>query len=179
MLCGGLQSLAETLGSGTLFGIVVHLLRAYLYLYPVAVGSHDSKLHSPVSGGLGVGDPVLDAIGVYLLKDYDAIEHTKPALTIFHLMGMHVNYRVRCPNSKKQWKAEDYPNDSDMRKKNIKVMADYDNAVWYNDSVVNQIIERFKGDEAIIVYLPDHGEEVFGPGARHFFGRMHDTTVNR
>lgn len=114
-----------------------------------------------------------------LLKDYDAIEHKQPALTIFHLAGMHVNYRVRCPNSKKQWKVEDYPNDTDMRKKNIKVMADYDNAVWYNDSVVNQIIERFRGEEAVIIYLPDHGEEVFGPGARHFFGRMHDTTVSR
>ena len=102
-----------------------------------------------------------------------------PNLTIFHLMGQHVNYRTKCPNSKKKWKAGDYPNDMDMPEKRRRMMADYDNAVWYNDSVVNQIIERFKKEDAIIVYVPDHGEEVFGPGARHFCGRMHDAVITK
>lgn len=122
-----------------------------------------------------------------LLHDYDAqvlprdeqqVSGTKH-LTIFHLMGMHVNYRIRCPNSKKRWGAGDYPDDMDMPEKRRKVMAYYDDAVWYNDSVVNQIVERFKDKEAVIVYVPDHGEEVFGPGARHFFGRMHDAKINK
>lgn len=122
-----------------------------------------------------------------LLQDYDAqvvprdeqqVSGSKH-LTIFHLMGMHVNYRIRCPNSKKRWGAGDYPNDMDMPEKRRKIMGYYDNAVWYNDSVVNQIVERFKDKEAVIVYVPDHGEEVFGPGARHFFGRMHDARINK
>ena len=100
-------------------------------------------------------------------------------LTIFHLMGQHVNYRIRCPNSKKRWGADTYPNDMDMPAKRRKMMADYDNAVWYNDSVVNQIIERFKSEDAIVIYIPDHGEEVFGPGARHFCGRMHDAVITK
>ena len=100
-------------------------------------------------------------------------------LTIFHLMGQHVNYRTRCPNSKKRWGADCYPNDMDMPVKRRKVMADYDNAVWYNDSVVNQIIERFKDKDAIVIYISDHGEEVFGPGARHFCGRMHDAVIDK
>lgn len=100
-------------------------------------------------------------------------------LTIFHLMGMHVNYRVRCPNRLKQWDENSYPNDTDLSRKQRRTLADYDNAVWYNDSVVNQIVERFKDKEAVIIYMPDHGEEVFGPGARHFFGRMHKTSVNK
>ncbi|MBR3523056.1 MAG: phosphoethanolamine transferase [Prevotella sp.] len=122
-----------------------------------------------------------------LLQDYDALVKPRDEqqvsgskhLTIFHLMGMHVNYRIRCPNSKKRWGAGDYPNDMDMPEKRRKIMAYYDNAVWYNDSVVNQIVERFKDKEAVIVYVPDHGEEVFGPGARHFFGRMHDARINK
>ena len=122
-----------------------------------------------------------------LLQDYDAqvvprdeqqVSGSKH-LTIFHLMGMHVNYRIRCPNSKKRWGAGDYPNDMDMPEKRRKIMGYYDNAVWYNDSVVNQIVERFNDKEAVIVYVPDHGEEVFGPGARHFFGRMHDARINK
>ena len=104
---------------------------------------------------------------------------TKGKLTIYHLMGMHVGYRIRCPNSKKKWGADDYPNDMDMPAKRRKVLADYDNAVWYNDSVVNQIVKRHKKENAIILYVPDHGEEVFGPGARHFFGRMHDANINK
>lgn len=120
-----------------------------------------------------------------LLKDYEAteipnrIESGNPTLTIFHLMGQHVNYRVRCPKNKKKWTKDDYPNDSDMPDKRKQIMADYDNAVWYNDSVTNQIIERFKDKDAIVIYLSDHGEEVFGPGVRHFFGRMHKAEVNK
>ena len=122
-----------------------------------------------------------------LLREYDAIADTtrskgqevKNQLYIFHLMGMHVTYRIRCPNRMKKWGVGEYPNDTDIPTKRRKVLADYDNSVWYNDSVVNQIVERFKNDEAIVIYLPDHGEEVFGPGARHFFGRMHDAVINK
>ena len=122
-----------------------------------------------------------------LLKDYDAmadeqrskgIDNTKQ-LHIFHLMGMHVTYRIRCPNRMKKWGVGEYPDDTDIPPKKRKILADYDNSVWYNDSIVNQIVERFKNDDAIIIYLPDHGEEVFGPGARHFFGRMHDAVINK
>lgn len=155
------------------------------------------------SGGFFLNDSVLsraqfdhrnDKLHIFdedLLKDHrnlaierektkaEAARNDKGRLTIFHLMGMHVNYRVRCPKSKMKWTAKDYPKDMDMPEKRRKVMAYYDNAVWYNDSVVNQIVNRFKRDEAIIIYVPDHGEEVFGPGARHFFGRMHDANVDR
>ena len=122
-----------------------------------------------------------------LLKDYDAmadeqrskgIDSTKQ-LHIFHLMGMHVTYRIRCPNRMKKWGVGEYPDDTDIPPKKRKILADYDNSVWYNDSIVNQIVEHFKNDDAIIIYLPDHGEEVFGPGARHFFGRMHDAVINK
>ena len=122
-----------------------------------------------------------------LLDDYkdimdangDDIRNAKGRLTIFHLMGLHVSYKIRCPMSKQKWGSSDYPDDMDMPAKRRKVMAYYDNAVWYNDSVVNQIVKMFKNEEAIIIYLPDHGEEVFGPGARHFFGRMHDAAIDK
>lgn len=116
----------------------------------------------------------------YMQQEYQAVKPSvKGNLTIFHLMGQHVNYRIRCPNSKKIFRAEDYDDQEDLKPKSRKVMADYDNATWYNDSVVNQIVERFKDKEAIIIYFSDHGEEVFGPGARHFFGRMHKADITK
>ena len=150
------------------------------------------------SGGFFLNDPEMskaqfdvrnDRLHLFdqdLLADFDSTlpdsmraYAQKPQLTIFHLMGQHVSYRIRCPNSKKQWKAEDYPNDTDLDRKRRTILADYDNAVWYNDSVVNQIVERFRKQDAIIIYLSDHGEEVLDKGARHFFGRMHDTKITK
>lgn len=150
------------------------------------------------SGGFFINDPELSkvqfdvrnkALHVFdqdLLVEYDhelpdsiRAYATKPQLNIFHLMGQHVNYRIRCPNSKKKWHADDYPNDIDMPEKRRAIMADYDNAVWYNDSVVNLIVKKFDKEDAIIIYLSDHGEEVFDKGARHFFGRMHNADITK
>ena len=118
-----------------------------------------------------------------LISDYDSLPlwegQERGFLFIFHLMGQHVNYRIRCPNSMKRWGADTYPNDMDMPVKSRKMMADYDNAVWYNDSVVNQIVERFKEQEAVVIYIPDHGEEVFGPGMRHYCGRLHNAIITK
>ena len=57
------------------------------------------------------------------------------------------------------------------------VNADYDNATLYNDSVVDEIIRRFEHEDAIVIYMPDHGEECFN-GTLDFFGRMHSATID-
>ena len=149
------------------------------------------------SGGFFINDPTLSKaqfdvrnakLHVFddgLIADYEQssvpqmMEQRQPNLTIFHLMGMHVSYRVRCPNSQKKWTFEDYEAEQDLPKKRRKILSEYDNAVLYNDSIINQIIERVNEKDAIVVLISDHGEEVFGPGARHFFGRMHKTAVDR
>ena len=122
-----------------------------------------------------------------LLKDYarlvappEGVVDTAsvPSLTIFHLMGQHVNYRIRCPKQKMKFFASDYdcPQNSQKEKRNI---AYYDCAVWYNDSVVGAIVDRFKSDDAIIIYFPDHGDEVYGPGSLHHCGRNHTTNITK
>lgn len=122
-----------------------------------------------------------------LLKDYErlAAPHDsaiyakgKGTLSVFHLMGQHVSYRIRCPRSKHHFNPEDYdlPKNSPKEKRNI---AYYDCAVWYNDSVVDRIVDRFKNEDAIIIYFPDHGEEVYGPGSLHSCGRKHTTNITR
>lgn len=122
-----------------------------------------------------------------LLKDYarlvappeGVVDTTSiSSLTIFHLMGLHVNYRIRCPKQKMKFFPEDYdrPQNTQKEKKNI---AFYDCAVWYNDSVVGAIVDRFKNDDAIIIYFPDHGDEVYGPGSLHHCGRNHTTNITK
>lgn len=118
-----------------------------------------------------------------LLKDYDRLvapaqqNSQQNQLTIFHLIGQHLSYRIRCPRSKHKFDPKDYdlPDNTEREKRNI---AYYDCAVWYNDSVVGAIVDHFKDEEAIIVYLPDHGEEVYGPGSLHHCGRNHTTNIS-
>lgn len=123
-----------------------------------------------------------------LLKDYErlvasdtmryVVPNVKPKgnFTIFHLIGQHVNYRVRCPKKKMKFFTSNYnlPANSPKEVKNI---AYYDCATWYNDSVMGAIVDRFKDEEAIVIFFSDHGEEVYGPGSVHHCGRSHTTNI--
>lgn len=114
-----------------------------------------------------------------LLCDYERLKtegEGKPQLIIFHLKGQHVDYRSRCPKDQKKFNQDTYKDlRPDLSPKERRILSDYDNAVLYNDSIVNAIVDKFRKQDAIVVYVPDHGEEVYD-GA-HFYGRMHSTEV--
>lgn len=114
-----------------------------------------------------------------LLCDYEKLKDQgegKPQLIIFHLKGQHVDYRTRCPKVQKKFNKDTYKElRPDLNDKERTVLSDYDNAVLYNDSIVNAIVDKFRKKDAIVVYVPDHGEEVYD-GA-HFYGRMHSTEI--
>lgn len=115
-----------------------------------------------------------------LLEDYDRMVAKKRyphQLTIFHLMGQHVDYRARFPmKTRRKFTPADY-NRTDLSPQRQQINADYDNAVLYNDSVVDQIIRRFENENAIVIYVPDHGEECFN-GSLPFYGRMHSADID-
>lgn len=115
-----------------------------------------------------------------LLEDYDRMVAKKRyphQLTIFHLMGQHVDYRARFPmKTRRKFAPADY-NRTDLSPQRQQINADYDNAVLYNDSVVDQIIRRFENENAIVIYVPDHGEECFN-GSLPFYGRMHSADID-
>jgi heptose-I-phosphate ethanolaminephosphotransferase len=112
-----------------------------------------------------------------VLQDYDALkEHDAHQLTIFHLMGQHVDYRGRFPvKTRRKFTPADYP-DKKLAPKRLQINADYDNAVLYNDSIVDEIIRRFEHQNAIVIYMPDHGEECFN--SMDYFGRNHSATID-
>ena len=114
-----------------------------------------------------------------LLACYDALQPQAPhQLTIFHLMGQHVDYLGRFPRrTRRHFTPDDYGR-TDLSPERQLMNADYDNAVLYNDSVVDQIVRRFRDDDAIVVYMPDHGEECFND-TLGIFGRLHSAEIDR
>lgn len=111
-----------------------------------------------------------------ILKDYDALgKGAKNQLIIFHLMGQHVDYHSRYPKSQRKWYKEDYDR-PDLTPKKRDILSHYDNATLYNDSIVDQILSRFEDQSAIVIYMPDHGEECFGEGYK-YHGRNHSEEI--
>ena len=113
-----------------------------------------------------------------LLKAYDdslASRRGEHNLTIFHLRGQHVDYRTRYPKARSQFWKESY-NRPELNDRERRILAHYDNATLFNDSIVDQIIRRFEDREAVVIYVPDHGEECY-EGNVHFYGRMHSTEI--
>ena len=41
------------------------------------------------------------------------------------------------------------------------IRSEYDNAVLYNDYIVDELIRRLENKNAIVIYISDHGEDVY------------------
>lgn len=80
---------------------------------------------------------------------------------VLHLLGTHLNYRARYPAEFEIFKAADEPATEPLHRD---YQAAYDNAVLYNDFVIDEIIKRFEDKDAIIIYMSDHGEDVLEDG---------------
>lgn len=157
--------------------------------------SKSSEAVYDFSGGFFLNDPELSAmlfdyrnqnIHRYdegLLHDYDSIrslqkEKAKGQLVIFHLIGQHVRYHYRCPNDRRVFKESDYVESRpDLDKRRRMLVADYDNACLYNDSIVDAICRKFDRENAVIIYMSDHGEECYEPG-RNIICRNHSAHVD-
>lgn len=80
---------------------------------------------------------------------------------VLHLLGTHLNYRARYPAEFEIFKAADEPATEPLHRD---YQAAYDNAVLYNDFVIDEIIKRFEDKDAVIIYMSDHGEDVLEDG---------------
>lgn len=112
-----------------------------------------------------------------ILRDYDELKRNNAAhnLIIFHVMGQHVSYNARYPRSRRKFYGTDYDR-PDLGTRDKDILSHYDNATLYNDSIVDQIIHRFEDDNAVVIYLSDHGEECFDDGFKHY-GRNHSAEI--
>ena len=83
-----------------------------------------------------------------------------PALYVIHLWGQHYTYSERYPPDYKCYHPDDYDKDR-WTEEQREVIAHYDNATRYVDKVLDEIICRFEDKNCCIVYLSDHGEEIY------------------
>ena len=103
-------------------------------------------------------------------KDYDEAvipplqTLPKDSLRCFfvHLMGSHNAYDLRYPEGFGPFTEADYP---DVPSAHRKDFATYDNSVLYNDSVVYEIMNMFREKEALVIYFPDHAEDLYESSA--------------
>lgn len=94
---------------------------------------------------------------------------------IYHLMGQHNDYKMRYPEDFTHFTKKDYSQFKDLNEKGAELMSEYDNATLYNDLVLNNIIEKLRDKTAVLIYSPDHGEEVYD--YRDFSGRIKEAPV--
>lgn len=103
--------------------------------------------------------------------DGDLVAKVEPkdsaAFTMIHLMGQHFQYIDRYPAEYSRFSAKDY-DPKRFSAEQREILARYDNATYYNDAVLGQIIDKFANRDAIVVYVSDHGEEVYD--CRDYFG---------
>ena len=90
---------------------------------------------------------------------------------ILHLLGQHQPYADRIPKGKAVFKVKDIKR-PDLTTEEKQIVADYDNATLLNDHVLEKVYNRFADKDAVIIYLADHGEEVYD-GNIGMFGRNH------
>ncbi len=97
------------------------------------------------------------------------LEEDRNTFTVIHLCGQHFFYGKRFPASETFFKPSDY--NRELRADQLQIVADYDNATRFNDSIVYEIIQLYKNRESVVIYLSDHAEEVYD--FRDFSGRSY------
>ena len=81
-------------------------------------------------------------------------------LDIIHLIGQHFDYSLRYPHSTAKFTLNDYA-DRDLSTESKEIVMHYDNATHYNDTVLDSLLCLYKQENAIVVFVADHGEEVY------------------
>lgn len=85
-------------------------------------------------------------------------------LVMFHLRGQHIAAAERYPQVKEFMVFTPdsiHRTASFLNKEKKEKIAHYDNATYYNDYVIHKITEFLKKENAVMIYLSDHGEEMF------------------
>ena len=78
---------------------------------------------------------------------------------VVHLMGSHMTYAERYPEAFARFSPDSLPLHKDKRKDEI--ITGYANSLLYTDYIIHEIIERYREENALIIYVSDHGDALF------------------
>ncbi len=102
---------------------------------------------------------LINAQSDFLTNDSGAKADSQLTLDIFHVNGQHFSAENRYPEGFGKFTEKDYAR-PDLTQQQVRQIAAYDNATLYVDSLLMNLYDRVKGQDAIIIYHPDHGEEI-------------------
>lgn len=96
--------------------------------------------------------PILDEV-------LSAQDKDKSLFVSLHLMGNHIHYFNRYPKEFERFKAQDIHSTRGKQ-----TLAQNANAIFYTDFILDEIIKRFANSDSIVLYISDHGDDVFDTG---------------
>ena len=86
------------------------------------------------------------------------LQSTGHHFIIYHMMGSHYEFSMRYPQEFTKFTENDYLTEPQSHRT---ILASYDNSILYNDYIVHQILNLFKDKDAIVIYIPDHGQVMY------------------
>ena len=100
----------------------------------------------------------VDGVLLPVLDEFLTVASAEKNFYVIHLYGTHGIYSERYPAEFEKFSARDENKPEESWRQGT---AKYDNAVLYNDFIVDEIIRRFEDKNAALIYISDHGEEVY------------------
>ena len=144
--------------NNNLFHLFDFSLQTYLY-HPVMA----SACYNDINNDTFEFDGQL--IENYRLHHLQQDDNPNRKLIVFHLIGQHVSYEYRYPHddvfSKFNIDSTSFRHEEWLTDKMRQEIADYDNATNYNDHVIHLMTQLYTNQSTVLVYLSDHGEEVY------------------
>lgn len=114
-----------------------------------------------------------------LLEQLDKVflEEGDKKLIFLHMIGVHINYKNRFPESFNFFK--NIPKTVYNKKEVYSSINSYDNALRYSDFVISKIIESVRelDKNSFVLYFSDHGEEVYDE--IDFLGHSADQVITK
>lgn len=105
-------------------------------------------------------NPVYDEALLPLL-DKQLDEGRENQFILLHLMGSHQWAKNRYPEEYKRFTEADETIRADVPADAKRIRAEYDNSILYTDAVLKSVAERLEDKDALVIYLSDHGEDVY------------------
>ncbi len=94
-------------------------------------------------------------------SSYQFVKHLDPRghhFIIYHMMGSHYDFSMRYPKEFAKFTEADYLTEPESHRT---ILASYDNSILYNDYIVGLIFNLYSDKDAIVIYIPDHGQVMY------------------
>jgi glucan phosphoethanolaminetransferase (alkaline phosphatase superfamily) len=115
-----------------------------------------------------------------LLEELDKIltqNKQENLFIVLHAIGSHLNYDLRYPNEYRVFepicKGKPSLFGRETCQDPIKLTNSYDNTILYSDYILSQIIKRLDNENAILLYVSDHGQSL-GENGIYFHGTKYE-----